>query len=73
MKVTFDRSALLFMLEALGYATDKEGYIVVVKTGERFLATDGKPIKPTQVATFTKNKIFRSDFSSLLQLSDRLK
>jgi len=45
-ELTFDDSAVDFVLEAFDNAVDEEGYIVKKDTGERILTPDGTPLTP---------------------------
>jgi hypothetical protein len=69
-KITFTQSSTLFVLGAINYETDKEGYIID-GMGERVAATDGNLIKAKELAGLAKvsgETIFvRNDPASIMK------
>ena len=52
--ITFDNSAVEFVLDAFGNTVDDEGYIVKEDTGERILTPEGKPLSPEDLGGIAK-------------------
>lgn len=52
--ITFDNSAVEFVLDAFGNTVDDEGYIVKEDTGERVLTPEGKPLSPEDLGGIAK-------------------
>jgi hypothetical protein len=52
--ITFDDSAVEFVLDAFGNTVDDEGYIVKEDTGERVLTPEGKPLSPEDLGGIAK-------------------
>lgn len=53
-EITFDDSAVEFVLEAFDNTVDEEGYIIKQETGERVRTRDGKPITPEELGGIAK-------------------
>lgn len=45
-QLTFDDSAVGFVLDAFGDTVDEEGYIIKEDTGERVRTKEGTPLRP---------------------------
>ena len=76
-RITWDKGCTKWVLLALGYGVDEDGYIC--RDYKRILATDGKEIRESELAGFTKGndsgpkmKIWRNDICSLIEMSDEL-
>jgi len=70
IKVTFDESATEFVLEALGYSTDKEGYVIDID-GKRVLDKYfNKEIKAKEIGGFYKGGIVNGDICSIIRLHE---
>ena len=53
-ELTFDDSAVEFVLDAFDNTVDEEGYIVKEDTGERILTPDGTPLTPEELGGIAK-------------------
>ncbi|PSP56381.1 hypothetical protein BRC72_11990 [Halobacteriales archaeon QH_7_66_36] len=53
-ELTFDDSAIEFVLDAFDNAVDEEGYIIKEDTGERILTPDGTPLTPEELGGIAK-------------------
>lgn len=53
-ELTFDDSAVDFVLEAFDNTVDEEGYIIKKDTGERVLTPSGKPLTPEELGGIAK-------------------
>lgn len=71
IKFTFSEEAAPFMLEALGYALDKEDYIINPETNERVLDVfHNEEIHVKELGGFTKKGIIKGDLESIMDLVD---
>jgi hypothetical protein len=52
--ITFDDSAVEFVLDAFGNTVDEEGYIVKKDTGKRVLTPEGNPLSPADLGGIAK-------------------
>jgi hypothetical protein len=52
--ITFDDSAVEFVLDAFDNTVDDEGYIVKEDTGERVLTPKGNPLAPEDLGGIAK-------------------
>lgn len=66
-KLLFTEGARSFVLDALGFSTDSDGFIT--KDGARVIATDGKEIKETELGGISKQGVYRDDLYSIMQLA----
>jgi hypothetical protein len=64
-KIIFDDKSILFVLEALGKTTDKNGYVIDVKTRKVALDVDGNKFKPKDIVAMTKGNWITSIFQFL--------
>lgn len=60
-KILFDENSLTFVLEALGYNVDNEGY-VIYKGGSRALDVNGKEFKKVDITGIQNGKFYTNVF-----------
>lgn len=73
--ITFDKSAKAFVLNVLGFATDKDGDLAEKSNPEqKIFGKNGLPVKAKQFAGVKKGSIvvLPSDLPSLIDLANQL-
>lgn len=77
MQIVFDDNVRLALLNMLGRTTNKDGFIIDKKTGEKELDHHGMPILFVDFAGVFNSRgkvmFFKSDLPTLLEIIDDLK
>lgn len=61
-EITFDDSAVDFVLEAFDNSVDEQGYIVKEESGERVRTREGNPVAPEDLGAIIKgSEIYLED------------